>query len=130
MTGGRVCGASRSSVCELWLLHGGHSRQLIPRAFTMLIVPRATSANGNRLIVDYAGPAVRSVAVQLSPRSVRALATIDTTVGAGISRDGQTLLLDRGDSAAPPHDGLVETVPFGGGQPTRIASGDSAAWNG
>ncbi len=117
---------------QLWLLHAGHSTQLIPRAFTGLIVPWASSANGNRLIVNYEGPGVVDpFAVQLSPRRVRALATGGTTLaGAGISRDGRTLLLERGESAPAPHDGVIETVPFAGGKPTRIASGDSAAWNG
>ncbi|MGO9753409.1 MAG: hypothetical protein ACLP8S_18440 [Solirubrobacteraceae bacterium] len=130
---GARCGAARSSTCQLWLLHGGHSTQLTRPASVVEIVPRAASANGNRLIVDYVGPGVgesSSVAVQLSPRWARTLGTDGTTVGAGISRDGRTLLLNRGDSPPPPHDGVVETVPFGGGQPTRIASGDSAAWNG
>ena len=125
-------GAGRSPAFQLWLLHGGQSRQLTSRA-VVEIVPRAASANGNRLIADYAGPGVnRPLAIQLSPRWVRALATGGRTVqGAGISRDGRTLLLERGPSARlPPYEGVVETVPFGGGQPTRIASGSSAAWNG
>jgi hypothetical protein len=128
---------------ELWLLLGGNSTQLTSRASVAEIVPVAASANGNRLIADYDGTGVSSaLAVQLSPRSVRLLAAGGTTVwGAGISRDGQTLLLERaaasrpptpssGLQSFPPHDDLIETAPFGGGLPTRIASGDSAAWNG
>jgi hypothetical protein len=89
-------------------------------------------ADGNRLIADYEGPGVSSpLAVQLSSRRVRALATGGAMLrGAGISRDGRTLLLERGGSGLPPREGLVETIPFGGGQPTPIASGNSAAWNG
>ena len=120
---------------ELWLLHGGHSTQLThltPPARVAGLVPVAASANGNRLIAEYEGPGVLiPLAVQLSPRWVRALATGGTTVqGVGISRDGRTLLLERRASGFPTHEGVVETVPFGGGEPTRIASGDSAAWNG
>jgi hypothetical protein len=38
------------------------------------------------------------------------------------------VLVDR--DAFPTDKGVLETVPFGGGRPTRIASGDQAAWNG
>jgi WD40 repeat protein len=129
---GRRCTAGRSSTCQLWLLRGGDSTPLTPPESVQEILPVAASANGNRLIVDeYAAPAAgRSMAVQVSPRRVRTLGTDGTVVGVGISRDGRTVLLDRGDLALPPRDGVIETVPFGGGQPTRIATGDSAAWNG
>jgi hypothetical protein len=82
---------------QLWLLRGGHSTPLTPRASVAELLPVAASANGNRLIADYEGPGIdRPWAVQLSPRWVRALATGDTTVqSAGISRDGRTLLLER-----------------------------------
>jgi hypothetical protein len=125
-------GAADSFTYQLWLLHDGHSTQLTPGASVVVLVPRAASANGNRLIADYQGPGViRPLTVQLWPRRVRVLATRSTRVqGVGISRDGRTLLLERGASAFPRNDGVVETVPFGGGRPTRIASGDSAAWSG
>jgi hypothetical protein len=120
---------------QLWLLHRGHSTQLThmtPRALVAELAPLAASANGNRLIAEYEGPGVIiPLAVQLSPRRVRALAIGGTKLqAAGISPDGRTLLLERRASAFLFHEGVVETVPFGGGQPTRIASGDSAAWNG
>jgi hypothetical protein len=121
-----------SSTCQLWLLRGGDSTTLTPPASVQEILPVAASANGNRLIIDeYAAPAAgRSVAVQLSPRRVSTLGTNGTVVGVGISRNGRTVLLDRGDLALPPHDGVIETVPFDGGQPTWVTTGDSAAWNG
>jgi len=120
---------------QLWLLRGGHSTQLTrmtPRALVAELVPLAASANGNRLIAEYEGPGVIiPLAVQLSPRRVRALATAGTKLQAvGISPDGRTLLLEHRASAFPTHEGVVETVPFGGGPPTRIASGDTAAWSG
>jgi hypothetical protein len=127
-------GVGAAPAYQLWLLHGGHRTQLThmtPRALVAVLVPLAASANGNRLIAEYEGPGVIiPLAVQLSPRRVRALATGGTKLqGAGISRDGRTLLLVRA-SALLFREGVVETVPFGGGRPTRIASGDSAAWNG
>jgi hypothetical protein len=60
---------------------------------------------------------------------VRALAN-GYTAARGISRDGRTALLERDRSALPPQEGVIETVPFVGGQPTPIASGDAATWNG
>jgi hypothetical protein len=135
-------GAGALPSYELWLLHDGHSTQLTARASVAEIVPVAASANGNRLIAEYDGTGVsRPLAVQLSPRWISALATGGATVwGAGISRDGRTLLLERAASGPPtpssglqpfpPHDDLIETAPFGGGKPTRIVGGDSAAWNG
>ena len=105
---------------------------MTPRALVSGLVPLAASADGNRLIAEYEGPGVIiPLAVQLSPRRVRALATGGTKLqAAGISPDGRTLLVERRSSALLFHEGVVETVPFGGGQPTRIAAGDSAAWNG
>ncbi|HUA46653.1 MAG TPA: hypothetical protein VMA77_15585 [Solirubrobacteraceae bacterium] len=64
----------------------------------------------------------------MSPRRVHALATSGTDIrAAGISLDSRTVLVDRGAFLFGKH--VVETIPFGGGQPTRIASGDQAAWN-
>ena len=128
-------GVGTAPVCQLWLLHGGHGTQLTHmtrRALVAGLVPLAVSANGNRLIAEYEEPGgIIPLAVQLSPRRVRALATGGTKLqAAGISRDGRTLLLERRASGFPTHEVVVETVPFGGGPPTRIASGDSAAWNG
>ena len=125
-------GVGAAPAYQLWLLHRGDSTQLTPRALVMALVPLAASANGNRLIAEYEGPgAIIPVAVQLSPRRVRALATGGTKLrAAGISRDGRTLLLERRASGFLTHEGVVETVPFSGGRSTRIASGDSAAWNG
>lgn len=121
-------GVDAAPVHQLWLLHRGHDTQLTHRA----LVPLAASANGNRLIGEYEGPFVSiPLAVQLSPRRVRALATGGTKLqAAGISRDGRILLLERRAPGLPTHEGVVETVPLGGGWTTRIASGDSAAWNG
>jgi hypothetical protein len=48
-------GAGRSPAYQLWLLHGGHSTQVTSRASVVAIVPRAASANGNRLIADFEG---------------------------------------------------------------------------
>ena len=126
---------------QLWVLHDGHSTQLTRRASVEEIFPRAASANGNRLIANYEGlGSERAEAVELSPRRIRSVGG-GTVWGAGISQDGQTLLLERGATGSPatpgtglqplpPHDGVVETAPFGGGQPTRIADGNSPAWNG
>lgn len=128
-------GAGALPTYQLWLLRGGHSTQLThiktPKRVAELM-PLAASANGNRLIAEYEVPGLSiPLAVQLSPRRVRALATGGTKLqAAGISPDGRTLLLQRRASAFPTREGVVETVSFDGGQPTRIASGDSAAWNG
>ena len=129
-------GVGLAPAYQLWLLHGAHSTQLThltAPARVAGLIPVAASANGNRLIAEYEGPgAFTPSAVQLSPRRVDALATAGTdTQGAGISPDGRTVLIVRG----PVGNSIfgkrfVETVPFGGGRPTRIAAGNDAAWNG
>jgi hypothetical protein len=85
-------GVGPAPAYQLWLLHGGHSTQLThltPPALVAALVPLAASANGNRLITEYEGPGVAvPLAVQLSPRRVRVLATGGTEIqGAGISAD-------------------------------------------
>jgi hypothetical protein len=92
----------------------------------------AASTDGNRLIAQLVvAPRVgapprfsAAYAVQLSPIRIRERKLLVD----GISRDGQTLLIER--PALWSDRGAVETIPFGGGRPTQIASGDQAAWNG
>ncbi len=85
----------------------------------------AGSADRNRLIVAFVlGRIGRAYTVQLSPSRVRELGFV---LPDGISRDGRTLLVGR---AVPSDGGVVETIPFGGGRATRVASGEQAAWNG
>jgi hypothetical protein len=115
---------------QLWLLHDGHPTQL--NVTDPGLVPLAASSNANRVIADYVGADREdTIAIQLSPRRIRNLTAANPKARfAGISPDGRTLLLDVSRDTLPSDKGVVETVPFGGGKATRIASGIQAAWNG
>lgn len=77
---------------------------------------------------------------RLGRRLARARRVLDqlgiaVAVTAGsVERERQDVTLrldeDHGSNESTTHEDVVETVPFGGGRPTRIASGDSAAWIG
>jgi hypothetical protein len=114
----------------LWLLRDGQNTQL--NVTHPGLVPLAASRNGNRVIADdVAADGEDTIAIQLSPRRVRNLTAANpNALFAGISPNGQTLLLNISRDTLPSDTGVVETVPFGGGKATRIASGNQAAWNG
>jgi hypothetical protein len=128
-------GADSAPQYELWLLAGGHARQLTHMRVGTLVeglAPLAVSASGNRLIAEFVGQDTSyAYAVQISPLKVRQVSVPHQyPQGAGISPDGSTLLLDAGAFENSPAHGEVETVPFGGGRATRLVAGASPSWDG
>jgi hypothetical protein len=52
-------------------------------------------------------------------------------IGAGISRDGRTVLIDENALEGPASGGRVARIPFAGGRSkVLIAHGSQASWNG
>lgn len=112
---------------RLELLTGGRSRPLM-RANGWW--PVAVSGNGRRLAAEGAAcGAVWSLSVDLSAHRVVHQFPSDFPPY-GISPSGGTLLV----AGAPPAKdcgrtrSVIETVPFGGGRPTRIAYGTDPSW--
>jgi hypothetical protein len=53
-----------------------------------------------------------------------------SVIAAGISSDGNALLVDAGSFEQPPSHARIETVPFAGGPAAAlIAHGSEASWN-
>jgi hypothetical protein len=96
------------------------------------LVPIAFSASGSRLLSEFEGQdtseawTVRVPSGRARPVTVRN----QSVVGAGISRDGGTLLVDLGSFESPPSSGRVASIPFAGGRPkVLVARGAQASWN-
>lgn len=96
------------------------------------LVPIAFSASGSRLLSEFEGQDT-SAAWTVRVPSGRARPIIfrnQSVVGAGISRDGGTLLVDLGSFEGPPSSGRVASIPFAGGRPkVLVAHGAQASWN-
>jgi len=97
------------------------------------LVPLAFSGDGSRLLAEFEGQdTTGAYAVNVASGRVRSV-TIhgQAVIGAGISSDGSTLLLDQGAFMQPPSHGRIVTVPFAGG-PAKVlvAHGSQASWNG
>lgn len=96
------------------------------------LVPLAFSADGSRLLAEFEGQdTTGAYAVNVASGRARSV-TIhgQAVIGAGISSDGSTLLLDQGAFMAPPSHGRIVTAPFAGG-PAKVlvAHGAQASWN-
>jgi Tol biopolymer transport system component len=93
------------------------------------IYPAAWSANGRRLLAAY--PATHNgklYAVDVESGTARALTRfVGDLFAQGLSRDGRTVLAAIGCGGAAGPYGLVETIPFAGGQPTVIVRGPCRA---
>jgi Tol biopolymer transport system component len=124
-------------VYQIWLrsASGSSARRLTNirvRSLASGLVPLAFSNDGRRLLAEFEGqdtseawtvrvPAGSARRVTVSGRSV---------VGAGISGDGRTLLIEQGSFLEEASAGRVATVPFGGGRPrVLISHGAQASWN-
>jgi hypothetical protein len=114
---------------------GGHVRLLthmrIPRLLSGL-TPTAWSADGSRLLAEYGGQDTSEAwTVDVASGRARDLTgRFDNVLGAGLSADGATVLVQRGSFEDPAHQS-VATIPFGGGRATvLVRHGSAPSWGG
>jgi Tol biopolymer transport system component len=96
------------------------------------LVPKAISADGERLLAEYGGQDTRQAwTVAISTRRARMLRVGTQSVMAfGISRDGTSILTDVNEFQNTPSDGKVTLMPFGGGHTTALVShAIDPSWN-
>jgi hypothetical protein len=95
-------------------------------------VPLAFSADGKRLLAEFEGQDTSEAwSVRVPTRSARRVTVGGrSVVGAGISGNGRTLLIEEGPVFEVASAGRVATVPFGGGRSRVLVShGAEASWN-
>lgn len=96
------------------------------------LVPLAFSADGSRLLAEFEGQdTTGAYAISVASGHARSVtARGRSVIGAGISSDGSTLLIDEGSFEEPPSDGRIATIPFAGGRShLLVAHGAQASWN-
>ena len=128
---------SDASVFQIWLRlpSGGNARRLtdLPaRPLVSGLVPLAFSGSGRRLLAEYEGQDTSEAwTVRVgSGRTHRITVRGQPVQGAGLSRDGSTLLIDEKGFEGPPSQGRVASIPFAGGRPrVLVAHGSQASWN-
>jgi hypothetical protein len=124
-------------VYQIWLLapSGGRARRLTNvhvRSLVVGLVPLAFSSDGSRLLAEYGGQDTSEAwAVRVpSGRAKRLTVRGQSVVGAGLSRDGSTVLIDEQGFEGPPSSGRVARMPFAGGRPSvLVAHGSQGSWN-
>jgi hypothetical protein len=95
-------------------------------------VPLAFAADGNRLLAEFEGQDTSEAwTVRVPTRSARRVTVRGrSVVGAGISGNGRTLLIEEGSFLESASAGRLATVPFGGGRSRVLVShGAEASWN-
>lgn len=114
---------------------GSRVRQLthlrIPRLLSGL-TPTAWSADGRRLLAEYGGQDTSEAwTVDVASGRARDLTgRFDGVIGAGLSADGRTVLVQRGYFDEPQRQSIA-TVPFGGGRATvLVRRGSEPSWGG
>jgi hypothetical protein len=125
-------------VYQIWLLApmAASARRLTNvkvRSLVSGLVPLAFSAGGSRLLSEFEGQDTSeawSVSVP-SGRARRLTVGRRSVMGAGISSDGSTVLVEVGSFEEPPSKGSLATLPFAGGRAkVLIAHGAEGSWNG
>ena len=119
---------------QVWLMgsDGSARRPLTSLAIPPLregLVPVGFSDRGSRLLAQYEGQNTGEAWV-LTLSSGRATPLgADLSAGA-LSRDGASVLVDRGGFLNPPDQGIVESLPVAGGPPRVLAAhGSEPSWN-
>ena len=114
---------------------GSGVRQLthlrIPRLLSGLTAT-AWSADGSRLLAEYGGQDTSEAwTVDVASGRARDLTgRFDGVIGADLSADGRTVLVQRGYFDDPQHQS-VATIPFGGGRATvLVRHGSAPSWGG
>ena len=123
-------------VFQIWLRSpAGKLRQLTHLRIRKLVsglVPLAFSADGARLLAEFEGQDTNEAWTMTvaAARPRRLVSHGRSVVGEGISANGATVLVSEGSFEAPPSNGRIATLPFGGGAPVvLVAHGASASWN-
>jgi hypothetical protein len=96
------------------------------------LVPLAFSADGSRMLAQFEGQdTIEAYAVNVASGRARGVRTHGSAViGAGISADGSTLLIDEGSFEQPPSQGRIAAIPFAGGHPrVLVAHASQASWD-
>lgn len=96
------------------------------------LAPHAISADGEHLLADYSGQDTDEAWTvdMASGRVHRIVIGSEPVTPAGISLDGSTVLVDRGDFLNAPSSGTVETMPFGGARATvLVRHAGRPSWN-
>jgi hypothetical protein len=123
---------------QIWLASpsGGRARKITHVSVGPLVaglVPLAFSANASRLLAEFEGEDTSAAyTVNVVSGRAREVSVHGRAVqGAGISRDGRTVLVDENAFEQPPSAGRVATIPFTGGRSrVLIAHGSQGSWNG
>ncbi len=128
----RFRGPDAAPAYQVWLLSGARAKQLTNMSIPALVdglVPVAFSANGDRMIAEYEGEDTNFAwTIQLRPLRVRQVPGF--LQGGGISRSGDSLLVDSGAFMAPDSRGTVESIPFSGtGAVRKLTRGGLPSWN-
>jgi hypothetical protein len=125
-------------IFQIWLAPagGGRARRLIKvpaGPFVSGLVPIDFSSNGRRLLSEFEGQDTSEAWTVLVPsgRARRLTVRGQSVVGAGLSRDGSTVLIGEKSFEGPPSGGRVAQIPFAGGRSKiLVAHGSQASWNG
>jgi hypothetical protein len=124
-------------VYQIWLrpARGSRVRRLTNirvRSLASGLVPLAFSSDGTRLLAEFEGQDTSEAWTVRVPtgRARRVTVRGRSVVGAGISGDGRTLLIEEGSFLEEASAGRVATVPFAGGRSrVLISHGAEASWN-
>jgi hypothetical protein len=124
-------------VYEIWLrsVSGSSIHRLTSmrvRSLASGLVPLAFSTDGTRLLAEFEGQDTSEAWTVSVPtrRARRVVVRGSSVVGAGISGNGRTLLIEQGSFLEEASAGRVATVPFGGGRLRVLVShGAEASWN-
>jgi hypothetical protein len=124
-------------VFQIWLrapsaARGRRLTNVTVRSLVSGLVPLAFSASGSRLLAEFEGQDTSEAwAVTVASGRARRL-TVGRrgVVGAGISRDGHTVLIDEGSFEEPASNGRVAVIPFAGGRSkVLVGHGAEGSWN-
>jgi hypothetical protein len=119
---------------QIWLMasDGSAARRLTRLAIPPLregLVPISFSDAGSTLLAEYEGQDTSSAWILTLSSGVSTSLGADL-VGAGLSRAGGRALVDGGGFLNAPNQGVVESVPLGGGRPRiLVAHGSEPSWN-
>jgi hypothetical protein len=98
------------------------------------LVPLAFSGEGEKLLAELEGEDTSDAyAVNVATGRVHQVegARGESVMGAGISSDGRTLLIDEGSFEQPSARARISTIPFAGGHPKVLVKHASmASWDG